>query len=144
MLLSFSHQIVSNSRNPLNGSTPGLLSLTVSRQSLPKLMSIASVMSPNHLILSPSLPAYAILESKVMIYALQLRQLLMNDYISYFSQFREVIFSFAHCQIMWQCYVTDLKVTRFNGKQTWWYKDRHCSNFPQLCTTSFLRPPSKL
>ena len=50
---------------------------------------------------------------------------------------------FAHCQIMWQCYVTDLKVTHFNGKQTRWYKDRHCSNSPQLCTASFLHP-SKL
>lgn len=46
----------------------------------------------------------------------------VNDYISYFSYFRQTVyFSFliAHCQITWQCYVTDLEVPHLNGKGTW-------------------------
>ena len=50
VLLLFSHPLVSNSLRPMDCSTPGLWSFTIS-QSLPKFMFIALVMLYNHLIL---------------------------------------------------------------------------------------------
>ena len=86
MLFSFSHQIMSNSSQPLEqqhtrpscpSPFPGVCQLHVH--------CTGDVVQPSHP-LSPSSPsAYTILQSKVMIYALQLIQLLLNDYISYFS-----------------------------------------------------------
>ena len=49
-LLLFSHPLMSNSLTPMDCSTPGLRSFTVS-QSLPKFMFTALVMLSNHLIL---------------------------------------------------------------------------------------------
>ena len=48
--VQFSHSVMSNSRDSMNRSTPGSLSITNSRSSL-RLMSIESVMPSSHLIL---------------------------------------------------------------------------------------------
>ena len=147
MLLSFSHQIVSNSSQPLEWQhtrppCPSPFPGRVCPNSCPLHRWCRPTISSSVTLFSFCLH-YTGIKSHDLCFTVDTAVDEWLYFIVLLVRGSHFFLFFAHCQIMWQCYATDLKVTCFNGKQIWWYKDRHCSNSPQLCTTSFLCP-SKL